>query len=418
MEKPFDTRRAPHKPRGFLMPIEWLAALGFWLGNPFRIHKERCEGLKTPYLMLCNHACMLDFAVAAAAMFPHRSYWVISIEEFIGREELMRGVGGIYKRKFTKDISVVRHILTAFKRAHGAVTIYPEARYSLAGINEQIDGALGELVKKVGCPVVTLISRGHFLHCPQWNKKPERRVPAESTMTQIVTREEAQTLPAGEIQRRIEETFVYDDYKWQYENKIAIQSPYRAHNIHKILYQCPHCGREFAMRSDHTRLWCESCGSAWEMDEYGRLQCENGEDTFPHVPDWYRWERENVNREVAEGRYRFSEPARIEHLVNCRRGFRALGTVQLTQDAGGMTAEGTIDGEPFTLHRSTASMMSLHIEFDFKHRGGAIDLPTLKETYFLFPESGDTVLTKLHFATEALYRQAAEQQQKNETKQE
>lgn len=405
-DKPFDMRRPPIFPRWFLMPVEWAGTLFYRLMCGLKVTKHNCEGLKPPCLLLASHASFPDFPLAVTAMFPHRSYWVISIEEFIGREWLFRSIGAIYKRKFTKDLTVVRHLLTAFKRGHAVCTIYPEARYSLAGVNEQLDGALGDLVHKAGCPVAVLISHGHFLYSPQWCKKPTRRVRLSGDLTQIVTREEAQTLPATEIQKRIEDAFVYDDYKWQYDNKIPIRSKYRAHNIHKILYRCPHCGKEFLMRSRYTRLWCESCGSAWEMDEYGRLHCENGEDTFPHVPDWYRWERESVRLEVAEGRYRFCEPARLERIVNCRRGFETLGQVTMTHDENGFTLEGTVNGEPFRFNRSVLSMMSCHIEYNFKGRGGAVDLASLKETYFVFPESSDLVLTKLHFAAEELHKAA------------
>ena len=48
-------------------------------------------------------------------------------------------------------------------------------------------------------------------------------------------------------------------------------------------------------------------------------------------------------------------------------------------------------------------MRSVHIEYDFKVRGDAIDLCTLDDTYFVFPLTARNVLTKLHFATEELH---------------
>ena len=39
------------------------------------------------------------------------------------------------------------------------------------------------------------------------------------------------------------------------------------------------------------------------MDYYGQLHCINGEETFTHVPDWYRYEREETNKEVENGTY-------------------------------------------------------------------------------------------------------------------
>lgn len=402
--KKFDTKREPKKPRPYLMPVEWGGAWPMTMMAKAKINKINFEGLKPPYLILCNHASFIDFPLVVRAIFPHRCSWVISIEEFIGREWLLRGIGGIYKRKFTQDMTVVRHILKVLTRDKVCCTIYPEARFSLAGINEQIDGALGKLAKKARCPVVLNISRGNFLRSPQWRKRPYIKVPIESDFIQIVTREEVAKLSAAEIQKRIEDAFVYDDYAWQKENNIRITSPVRAQNIHKILYQCPVCGTEFSTDSQGTHIWCNHCGASWMMNELGELKRENGKDVFTHVPDWYRWERENVRREIEEGRYHFEDEARLERLVNGRIGFKTVGHVKLIHDENGFTMKGRLPaGQSFEFNRTVASMRSVHIEYDYKHRGDAIDLCTLEDTYFVFPLTAKNCLTKLHFATEELY---------------
>lgn len=404
MPKAFDTKKKPSKPKPYLMPIEWGGTSVFSkIAGGASIEKVNCEDLKSPFLILCNHGSFFDFPLVVKAIFPLRTSWVISIEEFIGREWLMRGVGGIYKRKFTADMTVVRHILNALTRQKVCCTIYPEARFSLAGINEQIDGALGKLAKKAKVPVCVFITKGNFIRSPQWNKHPYRKVPIVGKFTQIVTREEVARLSADEIQRRIEEAFVYDDYAYIRDNKIPMKCDKRAENIHKILYQCPVCGKEFSTDSRGTKIWCSDCGAIWEMDDYGVLHRENGPDIFTHVPDWYRWERENVIKEVEEGRYRFEDRARLERLVNGKVGFSTLGEVKLTHDENGFTMSGEIMDGSFEFNRSVASMRSVHIEYDFKGRGDAIDLCTLDDTYFVFPLTARNVLTKLHFATEALH---------------
>lgn len=404
----FDTSRPPMRPRPYLMLVEW-AGTAFLVAD-CKVNKINCEGLQPPYLVLQNHASFVDFPMAVKAMFPHSAGWVISVEEFVGREGLMRGIGGIYKRKFTQDLTVVKHIFTMLTRYKKSCVIYPEARFSLVGVNEEIDGALGKLVKKAKCPVVVYIQRGNFLRSPQWCKHPYRRVPVSGDFIQVASREEVESLPAEEIQRRIEEAFVYDEYAWQRDNKIAIRSKMRAHNIHRVLYQCPVCGTEFEMNSHGAELWCEHCHSRWEMDEYGQLRCQTGEDSFTHVPDWYRWEREQVRGQVERGEYRFEDTVSLRLLVSAKKGFKTLGQVKLTHDENGFIMEGTTDdGQPFHFHRSVASMRSLHIEYDFKKRGferpmDAIDLAGLDETYFVCPLTAKNVLTKLHFATEELHR--------------
>lgn len=411
-KKNIDTRAKPIKPKPYLMAVEWAGTWPMTMKANAKIRRINFEGLKPPYLILCNHSSFLDFPLVVRGIFPHRCSWVISVEEFIGKDWLMRRIGGIYKRKFTQDMAVVKNILTVLTRQKLCCTIYPEARFSLCGINEQIDGALGKLAKKAKVPVVMCISRGGFIRSPQWNKHPYRKVPIECDFIQIVTREEVETLDAAEIQRRIEERFVFDEYAWQRDNKIKVTSNKRAHNIHKILYQCPVCKTEFSTKSRDTKLWCEHCGASWEMNEYGEMKRENGEDVFTHVPDWYRWERENVRREILDGTYRFEDEARLERIVNASAGFKVIGKVKLTHDENGFTMSGRLsNGDNFEFNRSVSSMRSVHIEYDFKKRGDAIDLATVDETYFVFPLTAVNCLTKLHFATEELHKIDAERRQ-------
>lgn len=414
--RPFNTSKKPKIPYPFLMPVEWIGTLAYLIGaRGGRITRHGCDGLKTPYLLLSNHASMIDFPMAVKATFPRRCNWVISIEEFVGREWLFRGIGGIYKRKFTSDVTVIRHLITVLKRRRMNCVMYPEARYSLAGVQERMSGALGQLVKTMGCGVAVLIEHGNFIRNPQWNQRITYHTPVTADMYQIVSAEEAASLSAEQIQRRIEEKFVYDDYAWQEEHGVEIRSPHRANNLHQILYQCPVCEEEFCMVGEGTHLRCEHCGASWEMTTLGRLHREGGEDIFTHIPDWYRWERENVRREVRAGTYSFTDTVRLEHLVNCKRGFSLLGRVNLTHDRDGFTLRGRLDnGEDFYLSREPITMESCHIEFDFhkrgvSKRGPAIDLCTLNDTYFVFPENNTRALTKIHFATEALYDLAEEQ---------
>ena len=336
-QKRFNMNKKPIKPWRVLMPIEWGGSLPPLLFLRHKLKKVNCKGLKKPYIVLSNHASFIDFQVNVKATFPNRSHWVISIEEFIGREWLFRAIGGIPKRKFTQGSVMVKHILTAIRKNKKIVTIYPEARFSLAGINEDIGKALGKLVKMADVPVVVLNQNGNFLRSPQWNKHPYRKVPLEATFTCVATLEEVRTLTADQIQERIEKAFVYDDYKWQYDNKIQIKCKKRAQNIHKILYQCPVCKKEFSMNSKDDKLWCEHCHKVWEMDYYGQLHCINGEDTFTHVPDWYRWERENVKEEVRSGKYHFEDTVRIDELVSSRVGFETIGEAKMIHDYNGIS---------------------------------------------------------------------------------
>ena len=86
----FDMTRDPIPTRWFLRPLTYLLSLPDTLLHRTRIHKEGVEGLKPPYVLLCNHNASMDFKVATIAMFPHRANYVVAIDGFIRREALLR----------------------------------------------------------------------------------------------------------------------------------------------------------------------------------------------------------------------------------------------------------------------------------------------------------------------------------------
>ena len=70
------------------------------------------------------------------AMFPHLPVYVTAIDEFLGREWIMRKAGCFPKRKFTTDLSLIKKLNNAINKDNAWVALYPEARWSFAGINE------------------------------------------------------------------------------------------------------------------------------------------------------------------------------------------------------------------------------------------------------------------------------------------
>ena len=412
VKEPFDFSVPPKKPNLFWNGLVRLLAGFQRMSAGGKITKVNCKGLKPPYLILSNHGCMMDFPMLLKGTKPRAVNWVVALDGFVGRQLVSYNIGMICKRKFTNELYTVKHILKILTKDKGIVAIYPEARWSICGVNERLDKALGKLAKTAGCPVVTFIENGNFLYAPQWDAEHRRKIKISATMTQIVTKEEAAEISAEEIQRRIEEKFVFDQYKWQYENKIRIDSLYRANNIHKVLYQCPHCKTEFSTFSKGTEIWCEECGKKWEMDEYGKLHCKNGEDVFSFASDWYRWERENVRKEVREGSYRFEDEARAELIHSAKYGFVDKGKVKFTHGYDGFTMEGVIDGVPVKYNRPPSTTYSCHIEYDFSKRGDCVEFCAPTDTFYVFPLNARNAVTKIHLATEELYDLATENRNK------
>ena len=398
----FNMSKPAERQRNYLRPLTWAISFPAVWSHKTKITRINTEGLKPPYILLCNHNAFLDFKVATATIFPARANYVVAIDGFIGREWLMRKVGCICKRKFTNDVSLVRQLKRVVDNGDVAV-IYPEARYSLCGTNAVLPESLGKLAKLLKVPVVTLICHGHHVNSPFWNTVDRRVKGTEAELTQIITAQELKDLPVEEINRRINEKFVYDDFAWQKEKNLKVKYPFRASGLHRVLYKCPSCGKEYEMDSSGKRLKCKSCGKEWEMTELGELRALSGETEFSHIPDWYEWERECVREEVENGSYYFTAPVRVCSLPNAK-GYIKLGRGTLTHDLNGFVLEGKHGGRTYRIEKTVPSMYSCHIEYNYlqKH-GDCIDLNTLTDTYYIYPYDCDFSVTKIALATEELF---------------
>lgn len=366
------------------------------------------ESVKGPYLLLCTHMAFLDFKVTTAALFPHRASYVVAIDGFLKREWLLRNAGGICKRKFTNDVQLIRQIRHVLTQQKCVLALYPEARYSLVGTNAVLPESLGKMAKLLGFPIVMLNMHGHYLNSPCWNLT-ERGNRIEADMTLLYTPDDLAKSSAKEINAVINEAFIYDEYRWQKDNLIVIKYPKRSEGLHKVLYLCPHCLTEYAMESKGTILSCNHCHKMWEMSVLGELSAVSlaSDETaliteFSHIPSWYEFEREQVRKEIERGTYHLEISSLVEALPNAR-GFIPLGEAKLTHSMQGFLLEGVFDGELFSLAKPALSMYSCHIEFEYFGKGDCIDLSTLSDTYYIYPQGEAFSVTKIALATEELF---------------
>ena len=182
MDKKIKIRKIK-KPLWYLKPVIVIGSIFFTIFKKIKIKKINCDNLEWPYIIFASHASFMDFPMNANITFPHHANYISSNEEFIGREWLFYGAGCFPKRKFTQDMVVVKNVLRITKQLKNSVTIYPEARYSLIGINERIDDTLGKLVKAANVAAVVMITNGNFIHQPQWRKKYKMNNPHEIIST-------------------------------------------------------------------------------------------------------------------------------------------------------------------------------------------------------------------------------------------
>ena len=405
-QKRYNTSKLPIRQPIYLTWLIWLLSKIVVGSKKHKIERIDMDGLKPPYIILSNHMSFIDFELLALGTYPQRMNNVVNIDGYYMRPWLMEWIGAICTRKFTTDFALVKSILHVLKNHGDVLTMYPEARYSPCGATSYLPDSIGKLIKMARVPVVAVVHRGNYLHSPVWNVKNKRKVPMHTTIQKIITADEARELSVDELNLRVKSALVYDEYKYQLENDIKITEKYRAEGMHKILYKCPHCEKEFKMTTEGAVLRCTACSYEWELCENGQLISTSGESYFTHVPSWYEWQREMVKREIEDGTYYFEDTVDVYSMPACYK-FPHLGKATLTHSIeNGFVLEGNYRDKPYRIQRTPLQSNSLHVEYEFPHikkRFDCVDISTENDSFYCYP-SKENVVTKLALATEELYK--------------
>ena len=409
-KKRYNTAHYPIRQPKFFVGLIWLLSRLTMPKVPWKVEKINMEDLKPPYILLSNHMYFIDFKLAAMGTWPHRVNNVVNIDGYYRRPWLMELIGSIGTRKFTTDLHMVKSIRHVLKRGD-IMSMYPEARYSPCGTLSYLPESLGKLVKMNKVPVVAVVHHGNHLHSPFWNFRKKRKVPLYTTLTQVLTAEQVAAMSVDEINAALKEALWYDEYQYQKDNGIRITEPFRAEGLHKVLYQCPACGKEHEMGSEGAEIFCRACGKRWLLKETGELEAQSGETEFAHVPDWFAWERTQVEAQIAAGTYSFEDEVEVFSLPRCWR-FEKLGKAKLRHTVEeGWVLEGHYRGQDYRIHRNPLQTNSLHIEYDYCYirPEDCVDISTENDSFYCYPLTRTDVVTKLAFATEIIYERARQQ---------
>ena len=403
-KKHYKTAKYPIRQPRWLTWLIWVLSKIALLGKKYTLETVDMEGLEPPYLLFSNHMAFIDFELSALVTYPKRVNNVVNIDGYHMMPWLLTWIGSICTRKFTNDIHLVKSIRRVVQNGD-ILCLYPEARYTPIGTTAFLPDSLGRLVKMNKVPLVVVTHHGNHLYSPFWAYKNKRKVPMRTVFRQVLTAQQVQSMTVDEINAAIRSAMEYDEYRYQLENNILITEPNRAEGLHKVLYQCPHCGTEFQMGSQGAELFCKHCGKRWYLQENGQLMATEGETEFSHIPHWFEWEREQVRAQILSGEYRYEDEVDVYSFPRCYR-FIPLGRARVCHSfQDGFTIDGHYRGRDYHIHRPPKSMNSLHVEYDFHRfrKENCFDISTETDSFYCYPTNPDMV-TKLAFATEEIYK--------------
>ena len=400
----YKTARYPlHQTIFWTWLIRFLSKLAL-RGKEFKVETIGMENLKPPYMLLSNHMHFIDFELTAQATWPYPVSNVVSIDGYVIKGFLLEWIGAIATRKFTTDLHLVKSIRKVLQRGD-ILAMYPEARYTPCGTLAFLPDSLGKLIRMNKVPVVAVVHHGNHLYAPFWDFRNKRKVPMHTTLKLILTPEQIAKMSVDEINATLRKELDYDDYRYQKEQGIRITEPFRAQGLHKVLYQCPHCGTEFKMDTKGAEIFCNHCGKRWIWEETGNLRALEGETEFPHIPDWFAWQRQQVSQQIDNGTYSFEEEVDVFSLPRTWR-YIPLGKARLRHSIEeGWILDGHYRKADYHIHRQPAQTNSLHVEYDFgpiQKGQDYVDISTENDSFYCRITTPG-MITKLGFATEELY---------------
>lgn len=352
-----------------------------------------------PYLILMNHSSFIDLEIASRILYPMRYNIVCTLDALVGKSWLMRQIGCIPTHKFVSDVTLIHDMEYSLKKG-SSVLMYPEAGYSFDGKATTLPRKLGLLLKRLNVPVLFIETHGAFTRDPLYNGLQLRRVPVSAHISTLFTKEQIAEHSVEELDRMIDSAFAFDNFAWQRENNIAVDEPFRADGLERILYRCAHCHTEGTMRGEGVYLTCSHCGKRYFLNEYGQLVAEQGETEFSHIPDWYAWQRECVREELLSESYRLDVPVKIAMMID-NRALYDVGEGRLVHDLEGFHLTGC-DGK-LDYFQKARSSYGLNADYYWYEISDVIGIGNMHELYYCFPPVGVSV-AKARLAAEELYK--------------
>ncbi len=400
---PKTVHKNPKRPNPALKKLINVLANGDLKKVNFKEERIGMDKLKKgePCLILMNHSSFIDLEIVSKLLYPTPYQIVCTTDGFVGKEGLMRAIGCISTQKFVMDLNLIKDMKYALDKLKTSVLMYPEASYSFDGTATPLPESLGKCIKLLGVPVVMIKTTGAFHRDPLYNMLQIRKCDVSAKMEYVLSPEEIKERSVEEINLILKDLFSFDHFKWQQENKIKIDEPFRADGLNRVLYRCPHCETEGKMVGKGVKLTCENCGAAYVLDEYGYLKAENVEGRFDHIPDWYKWERECVRKELEAGTYKLSTPVDILMMVDRKAVYR-VGEGVLEHDNKGFNLTGC-DGKLNYAQKPSASY-SLYSDYYWYELGDMVCIGDMKTSYYCFPKGKGDIVAKTRLAAEELYK--------------
>jgi len=377
------------KPNLFCYRITQAAS---WLVATFifkrKIRRNEIKGKKGPFVVIANHQAMLDFTCLIGARRRPMSFVVSnSFYNTLPIKGFMKRIGVIPKQQFQTGVEDLKKIKAVIDHGEGVV-IYPAGLMCEDGISTPIPAATYKFLKWLGADVYAAKISGTYFAMPKWSKgfRPGRTY---LDIYRLFEKEELAQMDLEQIKRKTDEALQFDAYREQEQLQVKYKKSSCLSGLENVLYMCPNCGAEFAMKTQNDTITCTACGYAQQSDDYGFLHKRSSVgQQLRYVSDWSRKIYEDLKEKLRkEADYTLTSPVAIHMIDYAKQKFTEVGQGVLSLSQGNFVLDGQIRGQKLDLQMSTAGFPTLPFS-----PGKYLEIQQGKDIYRCLPTDGRLVM--------------------------
>ena len=253
----------------FITVVLWIASaivLGFRLRTDKKVKEWKRS--KKSFIILSAHPSEVDAIVMLFACFPRYARFVVAAQQlykgFQGKG--LRALQVIPKKQFIPDIKAIKEMMRTVKSGL-ILGMMPEGRVSMDSTENPMEDSTAKLIKKLGVPVAVLIPHGTYFVKPPYRYKGVTVGKISGELKALFDDEDIRSLSNEEIMEGLRSALSYNiseelrgsGYTYGSKSKPAM------HNVSKLFYRCPKCGRFYTVSDENGVLHCSGCGMTMDL---------------------------------------------------------------------------------------------------------------------------------------------------------
>lgn len=322
-------------------------------------------------ILLSQHRSRMDYIYVLAGL-KHTNFNMLCGYQNVFQPviyTLFKHLGIIAKMLYQPDSHATLQMMRCAKRG-STLVIFPEGIQSTSGSTHPINPATMKLLQKLKLPVALVTLKGAYFTRPRYTTDTKKgKITAH--YTKVFDPADFDRCAPEELYDRLLEAFRYNEFDDQEKDPVAFRGKKpNIDGLDNIIYKCPQCMQEHRLVVQGDQMRCEGCGLTVTMDEYYRLSALSGDLPFRNHDQWYRWQRQEVAKEVVSDDFCLCAPVKIGRIdtqrLNSNYSLQYYGEGTLTLTNKGLTYRGTCDGEETEIVMHPKQVFSLSISLAYE----------------------------------------------------